>query len=1489
MQQLSEVGLLNGQTVRTYELRKVIGIGGFGIVYQAYQQVVERDVAIKVILPEFADQPDFIRHFESEAQIVAHLEHPHIVPLYDFWREPGGAFLVMRWLRGGSLRDKLLRSNLPDLSVLARILDQISDALAVAHQKNIIHQDIKPENILLDEYENAYLSDFGIAKKPFASEDAEAVGAGFGTAAYASPEQINRRPITPQTDIYNLGMMLYELLTGTIPFASASDSTILYKQLHEPVPLIKRNNLPSEVNDVIWRATAKRPEDRYASAPEMAEDFRRALKQEIAAVPGIELPSFSRPQPDPVAPTATRILFEQEAANPYKGLQPFSEADQADFFGREDLINHLLDRLRPSHRTFRLLAVVGPSGSGKSSVVQAGLLPRLRRGAVEGSERWFITQMKPGAEPFRELEAALVRIAHKSVPEMQQRLRELDGGLSDVLTEIQPLPGAEFVLVIDQFEEVFTLCESETERSLFLNVLLQAVNDPASHLRVILTLRADFYDRPLMYSGIGELMQGNTEVVLPLSVDGLMQAIARPAERHGLALEDGLLPVIVEDVHRQPSALPLLQHALSELHTRREGKLLTKAVYFASGGVVGALALRAEEIYQSLEAKSQLLARQLFLHLVTTNENGVSTSRRVLRAELIAAGADAAAVTEVLDAFRKYYLLTFDHHPITSSPTVQISHEALIQVWERLKDWISDNREDLRLRQALSVASHEWDSSVQEPSFLATGSRLARFEALQEKRTIILSADEQQYLDASIAARQRAVRRGRMVVAGLAVLALGAFLLALFAFDQQAAAVAERDRADLESRVSRSRELAATALTNRNQVDLSLLLSLEALRSANTFEARNSLLTTLESQPHLLSFLHGHSDGVRAVAFSPSGEMLASAGRDNTIILWDVAAQSEIKALSGHTGWVNGVAFSPDGRLLASASDDATVRLWDVNTGASIGEPLTGHTGSVHSVAFSPDGRLLASAGDDGSIRLWEVSTGAAVGDPLIGHLGAVWSVAFSPDGTQLATASSDQSILLWDVATRAVVGAPLLGHTNWVMSLAFSPDGQILASGGADNAIMLWNVATREPIGRTLTGHQGWVRSLAFSPDRQRLISGSADASVRLWDLTDLSQVSLNDVYLAHRDAVWSVAFSPNGHTLVSAGADKQIIVWDTEADTEVSRLFAVSPGPIYGLSLNAAGDVLATAGAARVGSAARISLWDFPTGTLRESLQDSSSLITSLAFNPATQTLLSASFDSIVRFWQPGNTTPLGEITIPGFSVLHAIVVSPDGKRLAAATDQAEITVWDLENSTQVATLQGHTNSIYSLAFSPDGKTLASGSRDNTIRFWNMDTMLPAGEPISGSIANGLAFSPDGRFFAAASRDYLVRLWDVATRQLYREPFQGHTDEVNAVAFSMDGQMLASGSDDGAVRLWDISTGQAVGLPFTEHRDAVNGLLFTSDGYLVSAGQDGAIIRRDIAFTSLEQVACRIANRSFSPEEWNSYFQNIPFHQTCTGANSS
>ena len=1483
---------LTGQILRGYELRAVLGVGGFGIVYQAYQQIIERDVAIKVILPQHANQPDFIRRFESEARIVAHLEHPFIVPLYDFWREPDGAYLVMRWLRGGSLRGLLSQRPVLSITTISQFLEQIGDALSAGHRKGIIHQDIKPENILLDEYENAYLTDFGIARKRYELEAPEPEKEGFGTAAYASPEQILRQPITVQTDVYSLGMMVYELLTGTVPFDAPSESTIIHKQLHEPVPVIRRDGIPYEVNQVIWRATAKKPADRYPDTLTLVADFQRAIESAEPGSGRLIRVEPAKTQITPAMPARTRILFAPETVNPYKGLQPFSEADVEDFFGREELVEKLIGRFDSSKSRSRFLAIIGPSGSGKSSIVQAGVIPGLRRGAIRGSEQWFTTQMTPGAAPFTELEAALVKISPKPLDELPSQLRDPDSGLSRILEQILPGTNTNCVLVIDQFEELFTLCEDEAERALFLDCLLNALQKPAGRLRIIITLRADFYDRPLMYAGFGNLLKDNTEVVLPLSLEGLEQAIIRPAERQGVHLEEGLLSDIIDDVHLQPSALPLLQHALSELYSHRDGQLLTRKAYQSIGGVVGALARRAEDIFKDLDPAHQLAARQIFLHLVAAGEGLTDTSRRVHRETLMVADIDKRIMSEVLDAFGKYRLLTFDHDPATRAPTVQIAHEALIRSWERLRDWINSNREDLRLRQSLAAATQEWRDAGRDPSFLAAGSRLSQFETLLENAALILHEDERQYLEASIALRRRAANRLRMVMVGLAAFSLVALALALFALDRQAQAVTARELADQEAQISRSRELAMLALTNQDQLDLSLLLSVEALRSANTFEARNSLLTSLQASPHLVAFLHGHQDGVRTVQFSPDGRLLASGGRDNAIYLWDVETKSlAAPAITGNSGWINSLSFSPDGRVLASTSEDGTVRMWDVTSGQPIGEPLRGHAGAVRSVTFSPDGRFLASAGADNLVLLWDAASGEPVGRPLAGHSDVVWSVAFSPDSTQLATASADRTIRLWDVETQATIGQPFVGHNNWVLSVAFSPDGRMLASGGADQAIIIWDVESHSLIGQPNLLHQNWVRRVAFSPDGQYLLSASADQTVRLWNLQNLPEIINEQVYRGHGDAVWSVAFHPNGHRFATAGADQKVILWDTNPVQSHASYLSNSGEPVMSLALDSSGERLASAGGSRTESAT-ISLWDMQTRSQSGTLQESDTLVTSIAFDPVGRSLVSASVEGSIHLWDLETGVLKNTFLLPSPSPVYSVSLSLDGKLLAAATDSLIVPLWNVETGDLLGELSGHTDGLLSVAFSPDGRLLASGGRDMTIRLWDVASQQAVGTPLIGhsDAVMNLAFSLDGRLLASGSRDGTIQLWDLASGQAYGEALRGHTNWITSVAFSQDSQLLVSGSQDRTVRLWDVVTGQPLGSPFLEHTNWVNSVVFNRDGNVVlSGGQDGAIILRDIAPPSLQNLACVIANRNLTDAEWQQYFRDRPFRDTCIENNSA
>ena len=883
---------LPSRILKSYELRERIGAGGFGVVYRAYQPALARDVAIKVILPEHANQPDFIRHFEVEAQLIARLEHPHIVPLYDYWRDPEGAYLVMRWLPS-TLRTSLERDRWT-VEAIARLLEQISGALNVAHREGVIHRDIKPDNILLDEDANAYLADFGIAKDLNLGRTTNE-GTLVGSPAYFSPEQIKGEAITVRTDIYSLGLVIYEMLVNQAPYADAATaSELINRHLNTPLPPVgaRRPNFPAAIDEVLQTATAKTPEHRYATPLRFAAAFRAALpvlqrvpaqplaepltareldilclivdglsNREIVerlvlsastvkwyvqqiyskldvhsrhqaiersrqlqlcgrvpAHPLVDVPTIVDAPNLPTPSTATSDLF-----NPYKGLRAFQESDADTFFGRAALTEQLLSRLASSGGA-RFLTVVGPSGSGKSSLIKAGLIPALRQGALPNSARWFVTEMLPGAHPLEELEAALLRVSVNPLPGILDQLAEDRRGLIRAVKRTLPSDlEVELLLVIDQFEELFTLVSDEVVRAHFIDNLLAAVTDLRGRVRIILTLRADFYDRPLLYPRLAELVRSHTEVIVPLSASELERAIVGPAEQVGLSFEAGLIATMLKDVSEQPGTLPLLEYTLSELYERRQDRLLTLTAYRELGGISGALARRADDLYESLDEAGQNAARQMFLRLITLGEGVEDTRRRVLQAELSSLASEANTMDDVIEMFSQYRLLTLDRDPLTRGPTVEIAHEALIGEWGRLSEWLRESREALRVQRRLMAAASEWLQNGREAGFLASGARLTQFEVLAAEEEIRLTQEERDYVSTSSAARaqaeqaererqtrelqlaqraaaaqRRAANRLRWLVGFLVLFLLVAAGLSAFAFNSRSDALTNFSRAEAQ-------------------------------------------------------------------------------------------------------------------------------------------------------------------------------------------------------------------------------------------------------------------------------------------------------------------------------------------------------------------------------------------------------------------------------------------------------------------------------------------------------------------------------------------------------------------------------------------------------------------------------------------------------------------------------------------------------------------
>ena len=1524
---MEEIGRedLTGRAIRGYALAERIGMGGMGSVYRAVQPNVEREVAVKIILPAFANHPDFIRRFEAEAQLVARLEHPHIVPLYDYWREPGVAYLVMRLLRGGNVQN-MMKQEAPSIETIAHMLEQICSALNAAHRIGVIHRDLKPANVLLDEDNNAYLADFGIAKN-LGNPDLEnqtQMDAIIGSPQYMSPEQIRSLSVRPETDIYCLGVMLYEMLTGALPFTGPTPFDLIQHHINTPMPSLAahRTGLPAALDAVITRATAKEPGERYTDALAFFHDFRQAIGRMVDAHP---LPVTYDEEEETII----------ESANPFKGLRAFNEADADNFFGRETLIQQLLARLGEGGELSRFLAVIGPSGSGKSSVVRAGLLPALRRGGLPGSENWFIVDMLPGKHPFEELEASLLRVAVNPPQSLLAQLKDGNRGLLRAVHRILPADNSvELVLVIDQFEEMFTLVEDEAERALLLESLANAVMDERSRLRVIVTLRADFTDKPLRYIDFGEMMNRRFEFVLPLTADEVERAVAGPAQRVGLKLEKGLVSTIIREAGNQPGTLPLLQYALSELFEKREGRTLTNKAYREIGGVLGALGRSAEEIFLKMNEVEQSAARQLFLRLVTLGEGTEDTRRRVLRDELeglttvhgVALSSSKGPWSTVMDRFGKARLLTFDHDPITRGATLEVAHEALIREWARLREWLIESRADVRSQRQLAHAAQEWENAKRDPSFLLTGVRLEQFEGWSMGTSVALTQTEREYLEAGIAERDRreseesarqqrelenaqklaATERARaeeqahsvkrlrqrafLLVGALAVAVVAAIFAGMYArrnselaaqnasvaYAAKAAesiAIQERNIAKQQALVTSVRELSSEANANLEiDPERSILLALQAVNKTYTVdgtvqpEAEDALHRAVQASRVELN-LSGHSESVWTAVFSPDGKYIATASLDNTAKVWNAVTGEELLTLvcSQERG-CNAAAFSPDGKFLATAGGDTIVRVWEVASGREV-LTLKGHIDRVYSVAYNFDGSRLASSGPDGRTILWDAVTGEKISTFSEDNGVETYWVAFNPDGSEIVTADTNFAegwASIWDIQTGQKLFF-LPGNATIVRGVSYSPDGKTIVTTGDDQTAKLWDADTGEKL-LTLYGHTDSVSFAVFSPDGTRLATSSFDRHTKIWDVATGRE--LMDI-AGHLRDLSSVGFSPDGQRIVTSSADSTAKVWSIAPSRELLTLVngpAISFTEGSELAYSPDGSRLVVAN-----SDPEPKVWDVKTSKLLFSLTGHTDAVTFATYSADGTRIATASNDGTAKVWDASSGREL--LTLTGHTdFVFGTAFSPDGTKVATTSFDNTAKIWDASTGQLLSTLTGHKDWVFSAEFSPDGNYLATSSMDTTAIIWDLKT----GQPVTTfsnhkDLADQVTYSPDSTKVATASFDGTARVWDVKTgKELFA--LTSHAASVFDVAFSKDGKYIATASADKTAKVWDTQTGQEL-LAFNAP-GPLSGVAFSPDGsQLAVAGRDGTTRLYLLRIEDLIVLAKSRLTRQLTLEECQQY----------------
>ena len=1216
------------------------------------------------------------------------------------------------------------------------------------------------------------------------------------------------------------------------------------------------------------------------------ELFVAAARGKVPATQVLAAAEGARPRPGPVT------------GSPYCGLKAFQDQDAGVFFGREAATTEVLDRMSQLLEGNGSLVVSGVSGAGKSSLLRAGVLPRLQAEGLPGAPGaawWPRMVFTPTRAPLDELalrvgvlagpDAAAVRRELESAPAwfaLTARQAALAGSLgpvgnADGPAERDQLGQRRLVLVVDQFEELFTLCADEGQRRAFITALHAAATaghgpDQAPAALVVLGVRADFEARCADYPQLAGPVQ-DRYLVTAMTERQLRMVITEPAKKSGAKVDDDLADRLLAEVRTgQPGAfgagaLPLLSHALDQAWRHRTGEAVTLADYERAGGIEGAVAASAQRAYDCLTPAQQTAARQVFTRLTATGSDGTDTADRATRAELTEgrSPAEAEDVAAVLEAFAAERLLTL------AANTVELSHEVLLTAWPLLRDtWLADTHADRIVRTRLTATAADWARHARDPSYLYTGSLLA---AATETATRItadparhppLSQTERDFLHASERTTVRSSRRRRMLAGALVVL-----LIAAIAGAGIAAAAARN--ASQQRTIAVSGQLAgeSEALDAGNPVTASRLAA-AAWRIAPTAQARDSMLDALAQPDHgVLPADTGGNFPVTQVVFSPDGKTLATVGGDSGARLWDLATHAQIGTPLGRSV-ATAAAFSPDSKTLATAGDGAS-RLWDLATHAQIGAPLG--SGEASAAAFSHDGKTLATVSNNSNARLWDVATHTQIGASFtIGPPGTpnqLWppTAAVSPDGKTLATVSYDGKARLWDVTTHNQIGPPF--GDGLLPRVAFSPDGKTLATVGNDGKGRLWDVTTHTQIGAPLTTgpastpDQLLQQVVAFSPDGRTLATAGNDGIARLWDLATRTQIDALPAL-----GVTTVAFSPDGKTLATGDIDGTARLWDLAAVTglpvniDVARADRLNPQPV---AFSPNGKTLATAGndgTARLWHLATRAQIGAPFGRG----------VDTVAFSPDGKTLATAGNDGLARLWDAATHDQIGP---PFGSGVSTVAFSPNGKTLATIGNEP-VKLWDVAIHNQLVPLFG-IGEASTVAFSPDGKTLATVGNDSAVHLRDAATYAQIGAPF-GSDVNTVAFSPDGKTLATIGSDLTARLWDPATHAQIGAPFGS---SVGAVAVSPDGKTLATTGPDGAARLWDIATHAQIGPPLGTKVSAV---AFSPNGKtLATAGPDGTQLWLISPPNNLLDAVCAIAGGSLTPQEWSTYIPSEPFQRVC------